>query len=677
MPRLMGVPPQSPVEVVTDFLHGVPVEDPYRWLEDQDSLRTRAWITAQTCYARAYLDGIAGRERIRQSVRELLDSETYDSFVRGGSRYFFRKRIAGQEQPCIYMRDSALGEDQLLVDPVTLGGKYAAVKPLRASTDGSLLLYETKQGGERAAKFDLFDVKARRVLPDGLPHGYLRGFAFASDTRSFYFSHEPSGQNGSSSACVFHHVLGAERSQDREIFRTLAGEKLRLGIVSAPKTLGFLVYRFGEKKYTDFSIWGIGTRACPIPILRDADYLFHPRLAPGRILALTDLNAPNRRIVEVQAQNGKTPLYFDLIPEQDMPIRSWAMTANYIVVSYTQGTRTRIALFDHHGKPVMEIVPARDETVRVAGWSTEDDELIVERESFTEPVEALCHSAAERTVHIWARRTLPVDPAGYNQIQVSFASSDGTAIPMYLVGRCDVLDRGGNPTIMTSYGGFGVPMTPRFSVLASFLMERGCLFALPNIRGGSEHGVQWHEAAKRRNRQTAYDDFLSAAEWLVRSGHTGRGRLAIFGGSNSGLLVGASLTQRPDLFCAVLCIAPLLDMLRFHLFDSAHIWKDEFGTAEDAADFAALAKYSPYHHVRGGVAYPATMIISGDADQNCNALHSRKMTARLQHANSSGNPVFLDYSKFRGHSPVLPLSDRIEALTDRLAFLCDQLDLPV
>jgi prolyl oligopeptidase len=200
---------------------------------------------------------------------------------------------------------------------------------------------------------------------------------------------------------------------------------------------------------------------------------------------------------------------------------------------------------------------------------------------------------------------------------------------------------------------------------------------LPNIRGGSEFGAKWHNAAKRRHRQTAYDDFLCAAEWLVKTGRTADGKLAIFGGSNSGLLVGAALTQRPDLFGAVVCMVPMLDMLRYHLFDNAHVWKDEFGTVDDPEDFAVLAKYSPYHRVREGVAYPATMIVSGDADRNCNPLHARKMTARLQAANISEHPIFLDYSRFRGHSPVLPLGERVEALTDRMTFLCDQLQLPI
>jgi len=220
-------------------------------------------------------------------------------------------------------------------------------------------------------------------------------------------------------------------------------------------------------------------------------------------------------------------------------------------------------------------------------------------------------------------------------------------------------------------------MTPQFSVFVAFLIERGCLFALPNIRGGSEFGVEWHNAAKRQNRQAAFDDFICAVEWLIETGRTGPEKLAIFGGSNSGLLVGAVMTQRPDLFRAVVCMVPMLDMLRYHLFDNAHIWKEEFGTADDPDDFAALLRYSPYHQVQDGVSYPATMIVSGDADQNCNPLHARKMIARLQAANTSEHPIFLDYSRHRGHSPVLPLSERVDALTNRMAFLCDQLQLPV
>lgn len=265
----------------------------------------------------------------------------------------------------------------------------------------------------------------------------------------------------------------------------------------------------------------------------------------------------------------------------------------------------------------------------------------MERESFTKPVQICRYSSEDRKSKLWAERQIPFESQNYDHKQVWFTAKDGTSIPMFLVGKREVLENGSRPTILTSYGGYGVSMTPQFSVFVAFLMERGCLFALPNIRGGSEFGVEWHHAAKRRNRQVAFDDFLSAAEWLIETGYTEPRRLAIFGGSNSGLLVGAAMTQRPDFFRAVVCMVPMLDMVRYHLFDNAHLWKDEFGTAEDPEDFAALASYSPYHRVRHGTAYPATMIISGDRDRNCNPLHARKMTARLQAANSSEHPNIL------------------------------------
>jgi prolyl oligopeptidase len=346
-------------------------------------------------------------------------------------------------------------------------------------------------------------------------------------------------------------------------------------------------------------------------------------------------------------------------------------------VTYQRGTGRRIPIFDLAGCQLDEIPIGSDETVRVVGGARDGDEIFLESESFLEPPRLYRYSPGSHERKLWSAQSSPLDSANYRSLQVSYQSKDGTTIPMYLVGRHEVLQRPNNPTILTSYGGYGVSMTPKFGVFVAFLMERGCLFALPNIRGGSEFGVDWHNAAKRRNRQTAYDDFLCAAEWLIKQGRTSPERLAIFGGSNSGLLVGAALTQRPDLFRAVVCIAPLLDMLRYHLFDNAHVWKDEFGTVDDPDDFAALASYSPYHRVKNGVVYPATMIVSGDADRNCNPLHARKMTARLQAASASGRPIFLDYSAFRGHSPVLPLSERVEALTDRMAFLCDQLQLAV
>jgi len=348
-----------------------------------------------------------------------------------------------------------------------------------------------------------------------------------------------------------------------------------------------------------------------------------------------------------------------------------------VFVSYVRKLKNEMEVFDLDGKRLARFPLDGDSTMRLLGSAEDADEVLFEQESFTEPTKICRCSASTLNITLWAKRQVPFDPSKFTQSHIWFTAKDGASIPMYLVGRPDVIESGSHPAIMTSYGGYGVSMTPQFSAFVAFLLERGCIFALPNIRGGSEFGNAWYEAAKRRNRQVAFDDFISAAESLITSRRTNANRLAIFGGSNSGLLVAAAMTQRPDLFRAVLCMVPMLDMLRYHLFDNAHVWKEEFGAADDAEDFRALNSYSPYHNVHDGTAYPATMIVSGDSDQNCNPLHARKMTARLQAANISEAPVFLDYSRHRGHSPVLPLSVRIDALTDRLGFVCEQLGVNV
>jgi prolyl oligopeptidase len=670
--------PGSTPDPVTEVFHGVSVIDPYRWLEDQDSPRTRAWIEEQTRYTRSYLDDIPGRERIRQRIREFLAVETYDSLQILGGRYFFRKRLSDQEQPCVYLREGADGEDRLLIDPSERGtGKYTAIKPLRVSPNGRLLLYEVKEGGERTGTFELREIETRKRLPDLLPRGYLRGFAFAPDGKSFYYVHESVDAKRPFYRAAYHHLLGTPSSEDREVFFAGEDEKIRLSLTSGKNRLAFSVHRFLEKTLTDIYLAPFDAAMSPELIFSQIDYLLGLRFLDDRILAITDREAPNRKIVEMRLGDNGEHTWVDLIPETDTPISNWLIAGDTIYVSCVKEMIHRIFVFDLSGKKLGEMPTRSGETLRIIGGSPDSDEVLIETESFTEPIAVFRYSAKTNERTLWAKRSIPFDSEDFDYSQIWFMSKDGTRIPMYLVGRRDVLKKSGNPTIMTSYGGYGVSMTPQFSIFVAFLMERGCLFALPNIRGGSEFGVDWHAAAKARNRQTAFDDFLCAAEWLLKTGRSAPGKLGIFGGSNSGLLVGAALTQRPDLFGAVVCMVPMLDMLRYHLFDNAHIWKEEFGTVEDPDDFAALAKYSPYHRVRDGVVYPATMIVSGDADRNCNPLHARKMTARLQAANASDHPIFLDYNKFRGHSPVLPLSERVEALTDRMAFLCDRFQLSV
>jgi prolyl oligopeptidase len=471
--------------------------------------------------------------------------------------------------------------------------------------------------------------------------------------------------------------LGTPSSEDTEIFFAGESRTIRLALFGDESFLVFFVYKFEENMFTEVYAKPFCSAYAPVLVWAGTTHLLGLHFQGDRILALTDSGAPNRRIIEARDWRTGKARWTDLISETEKRIESWWVVGNEIFVCYAKQANCQVHVFDLSGRKVEETPLPSENTVRVIAVPEGGGEILVEIQSFTKPAAILRYDINSKDLTEFARTIVPFESASYAQSQVWFPSKDGTAIPMCLVGRRDVLNKSSNPTIMTAYGGYGASMTPRFSVFVAFLLERGCLFAMPSIRGGAEFGHGWHDAARRRSRQTAYDDFLSAAEWLISTERTPPGRLAIFGGSNAGLLVAAAMTQRPDLFRAVVCMSPLADMLRYHLFDDASVWRDEFGIADNQGDFTALASYSPYHRIFEGTAFPATMIVSGDADGNCNPLHARKLTARLQASNSSDHVVVLDYHPRRGHSAVLPLSNRIEALTNRMTFLCDQLQLPV
>ncbi len=674
--RFVTPPPVSPVAPVTDLLHGIPVTDPYRWLEEQDSPRTRAWIDAQTRYTRAYLDSIPSREQIRERVRDLLDVETRDLLLVANGRCFFRKRMPGKEQPCIYIRESDTAEDELLLDPSERGtGKYTAILPRQVSRRGRLLLYEVKQGGERPGVFEIFDVETRRVLKESLRHGYLRGFLFSPDEKSYHYIHEPSTEARPNGGSVLRHNIGTETSDDECVFSIRRTNPIRMSLLPGERRMGILVTEFTSPKRTSLFLRDFSDESQTETVITDWPFYLGPRLAADRIFASTNRDAPNFRIVELVPGQRNDPGFVEVIPERDARIAAWCISSQCFYVSYIWESKTEIAIFDFSGRRLGQLPLGDKESVTILGTAQDGEELFVETESFTAPPAILRYSRKDNRPCKWFARKAPSGAQKVSSRKVYYRSKDGTEIPMSLVGIDLDRNSGVRPTVMTSYGGYGMSMTPQFSAFISLLLEKGSLFALPHIRGGSEFGAGWHERGKRRHRQNAFDDFLAAAEFLIDQKYTHPTQLAIFGGSNSGLLVGAAVTQKPALFRAGLLMVPLLDMVRYHLFDQASLWREEFGTVEDAEDFAALLAYSPYHNVRDGTEYPALLLVSGDADTNCNPLHARKMTARLQAANASENPILLAYSKHRGHSPVLPLSDRIEALTDRILFVSEFLRL--
>ncbi len=673
-------PPWSPVESVIDKLHGIEVVDPYRWLEDQNSPRTRRWLGEQAAYARAYFSRIPGREKIRKRVAELLDVEIVSEPRKVGDRYFFLKRAPRQEQPVIMMREGGGGAEIPLVDPGKMGREPStAVGILGVSQDAKLLAFSVRDGGEDSCAVQFLDVDQRYVLPDALPRGFCRGLAFLPDNKGFFYVHRPVGAPRPHYRAVCRHMFGADLGPDTQIFFAGEDPQLHLGMFASPdgRFLAYLVTSVRGKRTLDFYIHDVASGELPRQIGQQLEGLFSPAFVENGLIALIDWRAPNGRIVAIDLKRPQSDAWREIVPEAGARIQDFAVVGGLIFIGYVENLSTNIKLFDLTGRQRVTLSCPSQGTAQILPSQPNGDVVFFRFTSFGHPPTIFCYDTRTGEQALWEQNRVRFDPCSIEVEQVHYPSKDGTLIPMFLVSWKGRRRNGPLPTFLTGYGGFGTSLTPQFTAYATFLMEQGCLFAVANLRGGSELGQQWHDAAKLHNRQNAIDDFLAAAEWLIERGRSSPGGIAIGGGSNAGLLVAAALTQRPDLFRAVICLGPLLDMLRYHLFDHAEMWVDEYGSADNEDDFRHLLAYSPYHTVVNGVAYPAVMLISGDADMRCNPMHARKMTARLQAATSSGHPVLLDYRPTWGHTPVQPLTNRIDALTDRLAFLCQELGLKV
>ena len=662
----LSTPSFRPVE---DVYHGVRVCDPYRWLEDRSLPETKRWIEEQKVRCKAYFSACETFDTLRNRVKDFLDVEAVDQPARLGSLCFYRRRNRNQEQAHIYVRDDAAGGERLLVDP-SCQGSFTSVGIHRISDDGSLLAYEVKYGGGDTKEIRIVDTRNRRVLPDTIERGYSRGFAFASANDGFYYCQE-SRVHCEDHSVRFHSFLRA--SADQVVFRRARVPGSRLVLIADAVHLGAIwIHGPGSNPVCDFFVAPRDRDRDWRLVFRDKALPYSPLLSLGRIFVLSYEAAPNGKLIELTLDGQELRT---VVPESKMPLRQIAIAGDMFFVSYFMNGISSMHSWNMKGEDTGEIDLPFDGTIRISHQpGPPAGSFFYTHESFAEPpsiYEYLVGEDRSFTFHECARSM----EAGCELRGFSFVAKDGTEIPITLVAKAGAGYDQPQFAIMTSYGGFGVPMTPQYSVLATIMMERGAVLAIPHIRGGGEFGKSWHDAGRTRNRQTAINDFIAAAEWLCGEGITVPAKLAIFGGSNSGLLVGAAVTQRPDLFRAVLCIAPLLDMLRYECFDQATKWQTEYGSVENEDDFHALYAYSPYHHVRESVDYPATLFVSGDNDDRCNPAHVRKMAARLQDRPSQSNPVLVDYSVERGHSPVLPLSVRIDALARRLVFLCAELGI--
>jgi prolyl oligopeptidase len=663
-------PPKTKAEPVTETIHGVSITDPYRWLEDQNSPETRAWIDQQMNYTRSALDSLPGRDRIHKRLEELEKVDIVNAPSEHGGRYFFTKRLATQDQFVLYMRTGAEGKDEVLVDPNPLSPDHStSVALMGISRDGRLLGYGLRKGGEDETPVSLLDTVTRKTLRDQLPRARYFGFAIKPDRSGVYYSKfTPAGWR------VHYHAMGSDAAKDPEIFGSGhgPGDFVSCDLSRDGKYL-LLEVRYGWNK-SELFVKNLATNGPIVPIAKDLDGIFDPSVEGDRMFLRTNWNAPNWHLLLVDLNQPERTNWKEIIPERQAVLDGVYLTGGKLALNYLDAAVSHIEIHEPDGKLLREIeLPSIGSAAGPYGrWDS--DESFYVFTSFTQPPIIYRYAISTGKQEVWFQNQSKFDSASIEVKQDWYISKDRTHIPIFLVSKKGIVHDLYRPALLTGYGGFSSPSTPRYSALAAFWVENGGVYAVPSLRGGSEFGETWHKAGMLENKQNVFDDFIAAAEYLVKSGFTRYSRMAIMGGSNGGLLVGAAMTQRPDMFGAVVCTFPLLDMIRYQKFKVAKWWVPEYGSSDDPKQFEYLYKYSPYHHVKQGEKYPAVLFMTGDSDTRVDPLHARKMAALMQASTGApDHPILLHYDTEAGHSGGLPVTKQIDDQTDILSFLSWQL----
>jgi len=670
-------PPKTRVENNTETLHGVPVADPYRWLEDQDSPETRAWIEEQNRYTKSAVGALPGRDAIHKRLEQLLKIDTIGIPTARGDRYFFSKRLTTQNQSVIYMRQGMNGKDEVLVDPNKMSAdQTTSVGIVDVTEDGKWLIYSVRQGGKDENSIRIMEVDSRKELPDQMAEARYSGIQMLPDKSGIYYSKAiyPKDEKRTVSR-LYYHVMGTPQSEDKMIFGEGYGftDNISPDVSLDGRYLLIYVSHGSSGDNTDIYIKDLKNNGPIKTVAKDMKASFGGTIVGDHFYTLTNYQAPNRRVIDIDLRNFAPANWRVVVPESAHVISGMSMVGGRVFVNYLENVITRVKVFEPSGKWLRDITFPTIGSASGMSGRMERDEGFYAFSGYAQPSTIYRYIPSTGKQEVWARLNVPVNSAEIETKQVWYPSKDGTKIPMFLVYKKGTKLDGNRPTFLTGYGGFNLRQTPGFSSTAAFWAEHGGVFALPNLRGGGEFGEKWHKAGMFENKQNVFDDFIAAAEWLIQNKYTNSSKLAISGGSNGGLLVGAALTQRPDLFQAVVCAYPLLDMVRYDKFLVAKFWVTEYGSAEDAKQFPYIYKYSPYHNVRPGTKYPAVLFITGDSDTRVAPLHARKMTALLQAANTSDRPILLHYDTKAGHSGGLPVSKQIDDQTDTLSFLFWQL----
>jgi prolyl oligopeptidase len=675
-------PASKKIDHVDDY-YGTKVADPYRWLEDLDSDQTRAWIEAQNKVTFGWLGQVPVREPLRRRLTELWNYERYGLPHKKGGRYFYTRNDGLQNQNAVYVVDRLDGPPRLLLDPNTLSPDgTVALTNWVASEDGKLFAYGLAGAGSDWQEWHVLEVDSGRKLTDHLRWVKFSRVSWTPDGKGFYYSRydEPPPEEQYTKANyyqkLFYHRLGEPQEKDTLVYKRDDEKEWGFNgdVTDDGRYLIISVWRGTEQKNQVFYRDLLQPDAPVVELLAgfDAEYEFIDNDGPV-FWFVTDLEAPLRRVMAIDTRQPARGNWMEVIPESKDTLEGASAIGGHFVVRYLKDACSAVRVFDLAGQHVRDLT--LPELGSVSGFSgrRDDRETFFSFTSYTIPGAIYRVDTKSGESSVFREPKVAFDPKQFETRQAFYISKDGTRVPLMIVGKKGMKLAGDNPTILFGYGGFNVAQTPSFSVSTIAWLEMGGVYAVANLRGGGEYGREWHESGMLDKKQNVFDDFISAAEWLIANKYTSPGKLAIRGGSNGGLLVGAAITQRPELFAAAVPAVGVMDMLRYHKFTIGWAWVNEYGSSDDAQQFQTLLKYSPLHNLKPGGNYPATLITTGDHDDRVIPAHSFKFAAALQATQSAEKPVLIRIETRAGHGAGTPTTKLIDTATDVLTFLAAML----
>jgi prolyl oligopeptidase len=669
----------------TDNYHGTAVADPYRWLEDDNSPDTKDWTARQNEVTFAYLKSIPQRDAIKDRLTKLWNYERYGVPSRKGSRYFISRNNGLQNQSVLYSMDRPEAEPQVLLDPNTLSADgTVALASTAISHDGNLLAYALSASGSDWNEWKVRDVRTGTDLSDHLKWVKFSGAAWTKDNKGFFYSRYDEPKPGETLKGVnyyqklYYHRLGTAQSEDKLIYHRPDQKEWGFGgsVTDDGNYLIISVWQGTNPKNRVFYLDLSKPDSQVVELLNDFDASYNFVKNDGPVFwFLTDLNAPRGRLIAIDTTQPQRSRWIEVIPQTAETLQSVSVLNNQFVCSYLKDAQSQVKVLSLQGAPIRTLELPGIGSASGFGGERNDTETFFSFTSFTVPGVIYRHDLRTGQSTVFRQPKVDFDPADYETKQVFYSSKDGTRIPMFITHKRGLKLDGNNPTYLYGYGGFNISLTPSFSVSLLVWMERGGVYAMPNLRRGGEYGEEWHQAGTKLKKQNVFDDFISAAEWLIANRYTSSKKLAIAGGSNGGLLVGACMTQRPDLFAAALPAVGVLDMLRFQKFTIGWAWTSDYGSSDNPDEFQALHRYSPYHNLKAGTRYPSTLITTADHDDRVVPAHSFKFAARLQECHRGSNPVMIRVEMKAGHGAGKPTTKLIEESADKWAFLVRELDM--